>query len=582
MQSHSGGLRYTMKPSGYNIYLEFIWKGENPDLAQRLYNSPPISLDSLVDRTPALLDAYKDTLWHIPERSSILQKTLTKTNKELGSLTPKVSESINTLSDGAVESAHQTVVMGGAAFILNKAITAVQIASLSTDKGIPLTPYFFVADYDIVQPELTNIRTPIMGPGGNLVSFPIPVGYEHSPVSVLPLPGTDWLNNVEEDLHSSYRPIFKILEGSSRLLFEERLEQTITTIRHAFLNSTTLSDWSQRIMAHLFNIIGDLGIPIIPASNKEIRELLVEGMEFMLARENRDRFLRTHEEVTDLIDASGYSTSIGRRNHHYVPFFYECPEAGCNNSRTELRYEERGSTALLSGKCPTCAEPIEIETSADSPFLGEIASQISPRVDSRQIVIDTLIPTVAHVGGPGEAAYYAQVIPSAEAMSIPFPMFIKYPRVYFNTPWNEGLAKSLEGQTFEVLHRKDMFSIIGKIARFRKKQRNDEMNEKLYELDSMILDTHSSLNRTLEDISAKISTASGDELEKLQFLKLDLERYLSWTFGQYAENKLGQESSWSWIEWAINSGFSDLFGPYERAYVGPMKNGATTFVNFSI
>ena len=45
---------------------------------------------------------------------------------------------------------------------------------------------------------------------------------------------------------------------------------------------------------------------------------------------------------------------------------------------------------------------------------------------------------------------------------------------------------------------------------------------------------------------------------------------------------MGQESSWSWIDWAINSGFADLFGPYQRAYVGPMKNGSTVFVNFTI
>lgn len=573
---------FILKPSVFNIYQDFIWRGENLDLAKRLYNSPPISLDALVDRAPALLDEYKDTLWHIPERTTILKKALSRANKELGILTPKVRESIDALSEGVVESGHQTVVMGGPAFILNKAITAVRVASLSSDKGVPLIPFFYVADYDIVQPELTHIRTPIMGSGGNLISIPVPEGYEHSPVSVLPLPSNDWLNQVEEDLRSSYRPIFKVLEGSSRLLFEERLEQALSTIRLAFLNSDTLGEWSQRIMGHLFNVIGNLGIPLLTASQKEIRELLVEGMEFMLARENRNRFLRTHEEVTDLIAENGYSSGSRQRRSDYVPFFYECPEVGCYNSRTELYYEDRGSTALLKGKCPSCSETIEIETAADSPFLGEIALLMSPRVDTRQIVIDTIIPTVAHVGGPGEAAYYAQIIPSANAMSIPFPFFIRYPRIYFNTPWNENLAKTLQEEGLEVLHRKDMFSIMGKVARFRKKQRFDEMNENLNELSKLILNSHSNLNGALEDITGTAAAVSGKELEKLQLLKLDVERYLSWTFGQYTENKLGQESSWSWIEWAINSGFSDLFGPYERAYVGPMKNGATTFVNFAI
>jgi len=571
-----------LKPSVFEILQDFVWKGENPDLAEKLYNSPPITMDSLVFRTPAILEAYKETLWHIPERMSNVQDTLIEINKNLGTLTPKVRENIMSLADGAVESAHQTIVMGGPTYILNKAISAAKVASFLSEKGIPLTPFFCVADYDEVQSELTNIRTPIMGSGGNLVSVPIPEGYEHSPVSVLPLPDVDWLNQVEDSLRSGYRPIFKVLERTSRLLFEERLEQAITIVRQSFLNSSSLGEWAQRILAYLFNIIGGLGIPLVPASHKQIRELFVEGFEFMLTRENRDRFLRTQGEVTDLIESSGYATGTGRRELDYVPFFYECPEIGCNSSRTELHYEERGATALLTGKCPTCKQLIEIETSADSPFLGEIAQLISPRVDSRQVLVDTLIPTVAHVGGPGEAAYYAQVIPSALAMSIPFPLFIKYPRVYFNTPWNEALAKSLGTEGLEVLHRGEMFSILGKLSKFRKKQKYDEMNENLGKLGNLILDTNRNLNGSLDDVSTKISTAPGEEFEKLQFLKLEIERYLSWTFGQYAENKLGQESSWSWIEWAINSGFSDMFGPYERAYVGPMKNGATVFVNFSI
>ena len=61
-----------------------------------------------------------------------------------------------------------------------------------------------------------------------------------------------------------------------------------------------------------------------------------------------------------------------------------------------------------------------------------------------------------------------------------------------------------------------------------------------------------------------------------------VERYLSWTFGAYAPGKQAQEASWSWIEWAVNAGFPDLFGPYERAYVGGLRPGATLFTNFTL
>ncbi len=571
-----------MSPSVYKVYEEFIWNGQRAELAENLYNTPPITLDGIIDRVPALLDSYKDMLWHIPEKMNSLKKALIESNKKLGSLTPKVRENIERLDIGAVESAHQAVVMGGPVYILNKATTAAQVASLATDKGVPLTPFFCVADYDTVQSELTNIRTPLMGRDGNLISLPVPQGFENSPVSVLPLPENDWLSQAEEDIRSNYRPMFKNLEQRARTLFEERLEQSLAIIRSAFYNSKTLGEWAERIMAHLFNVIGDLGIPLLIASEKAIRNLLVEGMEFLLAKENRERFLKTFDEMTDLIEAHGYEPGIGRRGSDYVPFFYECPNPGCNNSRTELHYEDLGNTAILTGKCPSCSELIEIETSTDSPYLGEIAAQLSPRVDTRQILIDTLIPTVAHIGGPGETAYYAQVIPSTRSMGIPFPLFIKYPRVYFNTPWNEEIAKGLEDESIEVLHSKDMFGLMGQISKSRRKSQFDEMNEQLVALKRLILNTHASLNESLQNINNKIAQASGDAHEKLQFQKLDLERYMSWQFGQYAENKLGQESSWAWIEWAINSGFSDLFGPFERAYIGPMKNGATVFVNFFV
>ena len=574
-------MRFALNPSVYKIYEDFIWKGNHVDLAENFYATPPLTLDSLVDRIPSLMSSYKDMLWHIPEKIETVKKVLLETNKNLGVLTPKVKENIDSLEQGAVESAHQSVAMGGPVYVLNKAATAFKISSLVREKGVSLSPFFCVADYDIVQSELTNIRTPLMGQDGNLISLPVPKEYEFSPVSVLPLPGKHWLDQVEESIRSNYRPMFKNLERHARLLFEERLEQALSIIRLAFINSETLGEWSQRIMGYLFNIVGDLGIPLLLASDRKIRELLVEGMEFLLARENRTRFLKTFDEITDLIEASGFNPGIGRRGPDYVPFFYECPKSGCNNSRIELHYEDLGSTAVLTGRCPTCSETVEIETPADTPYLGEIANQMSPRVDSRQVLIDTLLPTVAHIGGPGETAYYAQVIPSARAMEIPFPMFVKYPRVYFNTPWNEQLAKSLE-EEYEVLHRKDMFSLMGQIAKSRRKSQFDEMNDNLVDLNRIILETHSSLNDQLKVTATKIAEASGKEVEKLQLQKLDLERYLSWTFGQYAENKLGQESSWAWIEWAINSGFSDLFGAYERAYVGPMKNGATVFANFSV
>jgi len=565
-----------------SVYQEFIWSGTQPELAADLYGPPIVTMGEIVSKFPKILAEYKDKLWHTEERMKLLQKTLIGANRGLACLTPSVEENIKRVGNGAIEAAHQSVVMGGPAYILNKAITTERISSFGIQQGLDVVPVFFVADYDIVQSELINIRTPNMGPEGNLLSLPVPRGYEHSPVSVLPLPEIEWYNAIEESLRHSYRPLLKPLDKPVRTLFEERLEQALAITLWGFVNSNTLSDWAQKIIGRLLNIEGNLGIPIIPASDEVFRDLMVEGMEFLLAKKQREVFLKIHKRATDLIVKSGFRPGAGSRKPDYVPFYHECPEKECNRSRTELFYNAKGTEAVLTGRCPSCGQNVEIETSANDPFLGEVGRHLSPRVDSRQLIVDTVLPIVAHVGGGGEAAYYAQVIPVAKALPAPFPAFLKYPRAYFNTPWNESLAGVLKEKGLSPLHKPDMFRLLGAISRFRKKAKHDEMNESIRSLLNVILKSHQELNVSLEDLRKRRKTANGDELKDLLTTILDAERYLSWVFGQYAENKLGQEASWSWVEWMLNSGVHDLFGPYRRAYVPNIKNGATLFVNFSV
>ncbi len=123
-----------MSPSVNTVYHDCIWKGENEKLAKKLFNSPPITLDGFAERATNLLEQYTKTLWHIDEKMGLLEKALISSNREIGSLTPEVKSSIESLKLGAVESAHQTVVLGGPAYILNKPITAKRIAELCAEK----------------------------------------------------------------------------------------------------------------------------------------------------------------------------------------------------------------------------------------------------------------------------------------------------------------------------------------------------------------------------------------------------------------------------------------------------------------
>ncbi|TFG11478.1 bacillithiol biosynthesis BshC [Candidatus Thorarchaeota archaeon] len=563
-------------------YLDYIWESKHEGLASELYNDPPIMMNDLRNRAVKLRRKYAKQEWHTDDRIVRLQAALTRINRKLGCLSPKVKRTIEKLNQGAVEAAHQSIVLGGPCYILNKAVTAERLARLNSTEESSLVPFYCIADYDIVQSELTHTRTPLMGPSGNIVSIPIPQEYEFSPVSVVPLPEYHWYEEIEQSIRAGYSPLFKVLEGNTRTLFDERLEYALSVTRQAFLNSDTLGEWAQRIIARIVNIVGNLGLPLVPASDDEIRELWALGMEFLLSREIREDFVRIHDEATKKIRNNGFEPGAGGRDTSYVPFFYECQAKSCNRARTELFYELDGSNAILRGECPLCGEEIRLEVDAQSPDLSDHATFLSPRVDSRQFAIDSSIPVIAHAGGPGETAYYSQVIPIARKLEIPFPMFVKYPRVFFNTPWGEDMANQLKRDNIPVLHRGEMFRAMGKITRSRNKENYDEMNEAIQNLAGIIWRTHDDLLDSLHNLENEIEeTEEHVEEEKLE-LKFKIETYLSWAYGRYAKGKNTQESSWSWIEWALNAGLSDLFGPYKRAYMADMKNGATLFVNFMV
>jgi uncharacterized protein YllA (UPF0747 family) len=569
-------------PSVNSVYEDYIWHNENRALAEKLYSSPPLTFGSLDGRISKLMDQYSETKWHSESRMKKMKSALIRINRQLGTLTPKVESNIEHIEYGTIESAHQSVVLGGPVYILNKAATAERIAAQNSTPTRPLAPFFCVADYDIVQNELTHMRTPLMGSGGTLVSLPIDEEYISSPVSTLPLPDYQWLEVTFENIRAGYRPLFKLVDSKARLLLEERLERTLTVLKYSYINSQNLGQWAASIYAHLFNIEGNLGIPLLTASDPEVRDLWALGMELLIQRETREKFVRQHNEITELIIAHGFEAGIGMRSDDYVPFYYECDNSSCHRSRTEMSFVEKGSSSIIQGKCPSCGELIEVEVSSAAPDLSDVANSLSPRVDTRQFIVDTSIPVLAHAGGPGETAYYAQVIPIAHELGLPFPMYIKYPRIFFNTPWNEDLGKTLDERELPVLHSSDLYSLLGRVARFRKKNRVEEMNEQLLGLASLIRETHEKLNEAHRNLSDRIESSGPKTVSEDLMIRLDLERYLSWVYGQFAEGKEAQESSWSWIEWALNSGLADLFGPYQRAYIEGMKHGATLFVNFVV
>ncbi len=528
-------------------------------------------------------EAYKEP----PEGLEEMKKALKSHMKRLGILTSKTSHSIDGFDGGVVETGQQPNCLGGPSLIINKITYTWALSGL----GGGFTPLFYVGDYDSIQPELINIRVPSPSSRGMLITYPSPPEYEGAPIRRLPNPDEEWLQKTLEKIESNYRGLLKGVEPLKQEATLQNLNQIFTILKNAFFSTENVADFSTKIIGTIVNLEADLGIPVMTATDPEIRGLFQLGYESILSEPNRSNFIRASNAAVNLIEEFGYRPQIGRRMDDYVPFFLECQTPSCHGSRVDLRYKQKGPDFFIEGKCSRCEQIYSYSIDKVKPDLTGITEIITPRVDSRQIIVDSVIPVVAHVGGPGETSYYAEVIPGVAPLNMPFPTYTRYTRVFYNTPWNEIAARNLAEKGYSTLLREKLFTALSGWVEAKKTGNSDKMVQAHGEIREVVDETYQTLLRKrsdleieVEEIKRKLNNPANrvmllQEMKAKQMQVIELDGYLSFAFGQYAPEKYGQEVSWAWIDLASVSGVKDSVGVYKRLYNGNTPNSSVFFVN---
>ena len=519
-----------------------------------------------------------------------LKKALKNRMKGLGILTEKTITNIDMLNMGAAETGQQPNLFGGPSLILNKIVYTTKLSILGE-----CVPIYFIGDYDGVQNELINGRVPSTSGRGIIFTYPVPKGYESAPIRTLPNPSESWLYKTLEKLEGNTRSLLKGIDSSKQEKILQNLEHISTIIRSAYFSTENVSDWSSRIIGTITNIEANLGVIFFPPSDPLIRSLFQSGYEDLLGEPNRSKFISASNQAVDKIEAAGYRAQIGKRNQKYVPFYYECTNDVCHQSRVELQYNkiEGSSDAILKGKCPICETNYEFSIQINNPDISDIIKNISPRVDSRQFVVSSIVNILAHVGGPGETSYYAEVMPGVRATGMPFPIYTRYSRVFYNTTWNESYANILKSRGTPTLSQEKIFTSLAKWVEAKKKQDFAVIVEAHTEIEACIDDTFSKLELKdaellleIEIIKKQLSDSKNrqillNDMKKKQIEEGEIDVYLSSAFGRYAPEKYGQETSWLWIDMALISGVFDIMKSYDRLYGPWTPNSSVFFINFS-
>ena len=574
------------RPPAHVLYSDHLENREPSGVALDLWGSIPATMGEAYSQLVRKRKAYGKA----PDAIEELKKVMKRHLRGIGLLTSRIEEGIDGMEKGVVEAGQQPYCLGGSSLILNKIAYISTISDLGEDG---FTPLFYVADYDGVQPELVNARVPSPSPRGLLITYPAGPEYEDSPIYELPNPAEEWLKDEMERVEGNYRGLLRNVRPEIRERVLQNLYHAFTILRNAYYSTSNVSDWATKVVGSLVNLESDLGIPVLQFSTPEARLLFQPGYELLLAEPNRSRFIEAANRALDRIEESGYRSPIGRRKEDYVPFYLECPSPGCHRTRVELGYhrEAGSSTSHVNGECPKCGTVHEFSFDAGSPDLSEIADRINPRVDSRQVVVDSVIPVLAHVGGPGETSYYAEVIPAARALGVPFPAFLRYTRTFYNTPWNKRYSDGLKERDYPTLMNEGLFSSIGRWVEARNSEDGVGLGEAHRSIKASIEGTYNELLDLLQSLQSEVMgikerlRAPGErealirELRNKQGAAHDIEQYLSSAFGRFSPERFGQEVSWAWLDLAAVSGVGDLMGVYLRLYNEDTPNSSMFFVN---
>jgi len=327
---------------------------------------------------------------------AVLTKALIAQNRTFGS-PPKTFENIGLLerkSTYAVVTGQQVGLFGGPLYTVFKTITAIKLAETLKKKFLQydFVPVFWVEGEDHDFAEMNNVA---MLDAENKV-----VKIEYLPGGAMPERNLGPIGELVFDgaIEQSYAALDSSLQST------EFTADMVKSLKHCYAAGRT---FNQAFVSWMNLLFEDHGVIFISSNDPELKRILSPV------------FVK---EVSEFPAASqlviGQSAELEHEYHAQV----KAKSLNLFLFHKGGRYlvEPREHDFSLKGTRHFLQRDELLQIAMERP------EQLSPNVILRPIAQDTLLPTVAYVGGPSEVAYNAQLSPVYEYFGVVQPVI--YPR----------------------------------------------------------------------------------------------------------------------------------------------------------
>jgi bacillithiol biosynthesis cysteine-adding enzyme BshC len=345
-------VRYTELPHTSKLFADFTY---HPDRVRSFY--PRLPSD------PGVFETTAREMEFPPEKRAALVAALRQQNGDSPQLDLLAQQ-----GTAAVVTGQQVGLFSGPAYTIYKALTAVKLARSLAAQGIPAVPIFWLATEDHDFAEVNHCW--VFDAEHHPIKLETPHSPASSPISSQPV----------GQFILSAPPIAELRAALSGLPFGGEVS---ALVEETYQPGRTMGEAFSALIKRLLAQYGLLHVdPMSPAMRElaapAIRSALAAAPDLTAAVRERNRAL----------EAAGYHAQVHVEDQTSFVFLLE------NGRRYTLR--RFGRDYLQNGRRFSTEE------------LMERAAQLSPNALLRPVVEDSMLPTVAYIGGPAELAYLAQ------------------------------------------------------------------------------------------------------------------------------------------------------------------------------
>jgi bacillithiol biosynthesis cysteine-adding enzyme BshC len=336
------------------------------------------------------MDSFREVMGNrkfTQQKRDVLVEALLKQYAEIG-VTAKQAKTlfanIEALKDSntfTVTTGHQLALFTGPLFFIYKILSTIRLSqelkALHPEKHF--VPVFWLASEDHDFAEINHIYL-----DGKKISWDLDP--KNQPVGTLPLDG----------LETMIAEVKKVLADSPDKA------KLIALFEEAYTTSKTLSEATRKIVHALFT---DYGLIMIEPNDVVLKKQFIEVMHSDI--ENNNSFAAL-SSTNSKLERSHYKLQIHGRE---INFFYLSAEGRNLIKKTATGYEISQTELTFTDD--------EMKREID-----EHPERFSPNVVLRPVYQEAILPNLAYIGGPGEAAYWLQLKFVFQAHAVDFPMIV--------------------------------------------------------------------------------------------------------------------------------------------------------------